>query len=512
MGKGGVTHKCLLMNHTDSNMLTVIDMVTGHVSSSEVPHMEAVDRIYPGPNLADPYIKFDGDGGRVASYLGDGQVGDVAFDPTPAIVGNYTPYTPQGLYKFYSDTWIRIGRNTCLWPKVNNDPSSGFDLKMNDGTLILSSNTAMMPEIDYVASAPGLTVFASSDPGHVGTQYTVDVNSGYLSYGEYLGTDICINFFVDGRIFAIGQVWIENGMSHFLVEFEYNSVTDKLVAISSTEISNSPTNQNWVNSYNTFVKEDGTIILRTNWNAPAELDFNTKVLTIYPGDTFEARYGINNFWDVAKALAHNSTIDFMGDWQTLTSESTYSDCRLYGLPVIKIDIDLNQTGYRTNPLPELPEVNSTNFFIGASSTNLDSSGYRVWSIDTYRDSDGVDHLVNKIVIGNVNTLSAQVFDISSIRDGIDSKLADFNLRDAIVLDKAAYDVSGNITSEGSPAGTDVILFDNASLRIVGRTKSDPVTGQYYFRCWTSGKKSILAVSPITGGLRIAAERDPIAVT
>jgi hypothetical protein len=49
------------------------------------------------------------------------------------------------------------------------------------------------------------------------------------------------------------------------------------------------------------------------------------------------------------------------------------------------------------------------------------------------------------------------------------------------------------------------------MRIVGRTKADPVTGEYSFRCWTTGKKSILAQHPVSKGLRIAAELTPVLV-
>ncbi len=504
----------LSLNHSDSGILTTVDLVSGHATAVEIPHFEALNDIYPGPTQDSIWAEFDGDGGRVAKYIGDGQLASEANDYSPTGIYD-TPSYPSSSsnLQWAVNTPIYVGRNTTLHPTNNDFYSSGYEIKNSVGTVILSSNYtySLDASIDIIASAAILTDNIN------GNDYGISLNNNLVfDYNSYEGTSLSGLILTNGKIYGIGRIEVGGAVGYhsYLVELEYNSGNNTLVAIAKHHLQ---TETSWngklvsQNSQHYCLETDNIVVLGTDWGYPAEINLDTFTLTISEGGSFYGYRGAEDFLLTARKLAHLTVLKSLGDYDTLKSESSYNECRTLGFPITIIDRDFNTSISRTRAISELPEIISTNWQIVHDDEMVDGIQGRCWILYAYRDSNNVLNLLDKLVVVNADTNEVYVSDVSNLRNSTDNKLAEMTVYRAVIYQKQAYKVEGTVKQNGVGIVTDVILVDNTSKKVIGRAKSAAGTGAYYFRCWTPGKKSVFAIHPTTGGLRLAAEITPVAV-
>ncbi len=262
-----------------------------------------------------------------------------------------------------------------------------------------------------------------------------------------------------------------------------------------------------------FYTDDGRVIYKTTYDYPAVLDLATLTMTITPGISRSGHFGLDYFDSDIKPLSFVSSTRKVDLATATDTQAAWESLRANGLPINVLDRNLSNAPVFTAPLTFLPELTSTDWRISDQTRDIFGTDFnkQVCYLYYWQDDAGVKHPINIMMIVDRENATVTEFDLEPILNTGPCPLAPIDLVDTGFMQKQAYAVNGRITVSNQSAEVDVVLVDNTSKRIIGRTKSDPITGNYSFRCWTPGKKSIFAIHPETKALRMAAQRTPVAV-
>ena len=490
----------VLLNHSDSNVLTVVDMVSGHLSNVEMPHTEALDDIYPHPEAGKIWLDFDADGARVAAYLGDGQLGDPATDYAQAVFGEWTQ-APNSAGSFNTTDAFRISKNAFMFLKVANDVylNSGFEIR-DQNDVVISSNSTQEMNRPYGIIPDGILVGQELYSGNYNIQ--MDWSSGGFYASGWFVRNSKISFIhhaIDEKDYVVEMTWDDaNQILVFSRAFLLRDVN------TSTEHPSYALGGN----NNVISLENGTYIIQGGDSTYYLWDGVEGNEPTWLGYEFTFPEGAQT---IAAYFSHGVDINILDNNDVLGTFAKYETARTVGLSVTNISIDDGAISIITTPpLTALPVLEDNgNWYIDTSTNSRAGTIFA----GSYRDENNVDHNMATLFLLDKTNYTNPIKQVSILDYAkfLTCPLAEFNNRDVVVIQKQAYEVTGAITENGDPIETPVILLDNESGNICGRGTSDPVTGVYYFRCWTNGDKSVLAKNPIDGGWRIAAMRTPVMV-
>lgn len=498
---------CLLVTFSDSDNLGVVDMVSGDTNVVEIPHFESLYSVGVSGASDKPYIRFDGDGGRTAKYAGDGKLDSEANDFGPASIYNSAPYlNSAGKFTWEVGTPLRMGPGMYCWPKVSNDLYSGFIVKNGNGDTLFETSDGNFPSV--------VSGFAVRVPGDAADRQLNSTWTGQVSfdasYGALWNTQL---IFANGEIFILLSTYGDDSHEHvYLCKLSYNSTNMNFDIVSAEHVLDAASWGDVVSTANrSYVTDDGRVSLETRYGIAAELNLSTKAINVFTSDR-NNHYGMSNFMYDIGALAHSSTMITYDLWSAFSTQESYDEVRTVGLPIGSFNRNLVKSIQHLAPAADLPAIVSSNWNIGVQNRPIKGMTDAVLVLFYYyQDNDGNKQLFKNGCVFNFVTMTSKVFSTEGLYTGMPCNLAVLYPSDAILSQRQAYAVTGKTTHNGLNISTDVILIDNESKRIIGRTKSNPSTGDYVFRCWTPGKKTILAVHPVTGDLWIAAQRDPVAV-
>ncbi len=479
------TRPCAVLIFSDSNMVGTLDGLTGEFSYCEIPHVEAVDDVYYFNDKV--YVEFDNNGGRSAEFLFDGNVGN---DFGPAEFGNSAPRVPSSSPYVGKPYWVGDGVTQEITAASQYGDIEGFAFKDQNDVVFFTA-----------AGGGAMTFFAGgtvqvSPPGMAPDQNMTVQGCGTTYDGNPFGF-----FGMDGKLWTIGMVPdVGNTVTHlYLIEFA--GTVDTLTVAATTRIGTAPRVTFETSPY-TFAATDRHVMVWTTDPAEAVVDFNFDAMTLADtalaqGEVHEAKSTLHQRDMWVRDVSRDAT--FGNDAYNLLRDGGWTFVR-YDRAMTRTEVVLPAfTG-----LAALP-VGST-VSRATNSSEVNGRGL-IQSFDYYTDDQLVRHgLQNGVMIDYVRGVGYELQ--LNHTDYIDSPKAAFDVRDFAFTEAQAYKVDGTITNGGSPYETDVILLDNTSRRICGRTRS--VGGSYYFRCWTPGTKSVLALAP-DGGYRIAALVTPEAV-
>lgn len=498
--------KCFLSILDSSNSVLAIDGVTGEVSVDEFHHIGDLGGLYQHPDMDKVWLRMNGDGARVATYLGDGQIGDPSADYSPAVIDSWTDYPNSNETEFGKG--YRVGRNVFLFMNTENDTylNNGFTLKNGAGNTIFTcpSSYATFSESSYFP-IPALAP--------VGNFNINGVNAGpnWSDGGYYIQ-----GMWFDGNsMFGVQQFQHQTtaAFHNVLLRWDIDTNTNMYVVADATDLGERGSDPSVVGAL-FYVKDNGDVVIRnSSWTISL---FESGALS-HTNVDLQTYLDNSTFYDLGQLVAllskESTVVKFGIDGM---SPVLYEDLRTQGALIITVDRNMGLTEIRSAPLSDLDEYTAAQ--MNSASNNIEFSDDRMVVLIGPVIPDLIDGgkvfltkgaIIDARDIGS--PITQVIFDLATISELGQSPLATFDFDSVQPVQKQAYEVTGVITLDGSSAETEVMLVDNATDHVLGRTKSDPVTGAYKFRCWKPGVKSVLAKHPVSGGWRLAAERIPAAV-
>ena len=492
----------ILCDH--STLLTYIDLTDWTISCTEFNHTEEVEDLRQDPD-GTTYISFDTDGGRQAKFLHDGQLADAVNDLIPAQIGVEVPYLNSsggggGDYTIVNDFPIgggavlrttdpinnpygewkvigSLGQELAVFPHQYYNLQISFQLEGQTRYYDPLANTIYNDEVLKRFDAPNF--FVQNDKIVIPVSFQVYEDPVWV-WKEYLVTLDAVNIRsinpIDSPVASAQLLRTISNEDYYNLNAGINPTYSPVVVLGNGDVVITG-------------REAGSVDI---WNG---LSFTRKVLTqsYQPSAEIAAasflgttnRTVIQQDYDLpGSTLGYKSyALDFTAITETVLVTQTYSP-------------DVSATSLNTSRL-----LASNDFIIDFveryDNDTTDGDGDTVHVIDgtllIFDLSDGslrTRNLRDKALLGRI------------------SQNGDMNLDDGFILSLQAYEVNGVVKKDAVGIATEAVLVDNASMRIVGRTMTDAVTGAYSFRCYNPGKKSVLVKHPVNGGMRIAAEVTP----
>ena len=487
----------------NSTLLTYIDLTDWAISCVEFNHSEEIEDLRQDPD-GTTYISFDTDGGRQAKYLHDGQLADAVNDLIPAAIGVGVPYLNSsgggGDYIPVNDFPIGGGAVLRTTDPIND---SWGEWKVIGS---LGQELAVFPHQYY-----NLQISFQLE----GQTRYYDPRANEIHVDGILKRFNAPNFFVQNDKIVIpviiqvyqDPVWVWKEYLVTLDAVNIRSINPIDSPVASAQLLRTYSNEDYYNlnaginpAYSPVVVLGNGDIVITGREAGS--------VDIWNGTTFTRKVMTQSYQPSAEIAA----AIFLGATNKTVVQQNY-------------DLPAGTLGYKTYALDFVAitetELATQTYSPDVSATNLNAS--RLLANDDVI-IEFVERYENGTTDGDGDTVyvmdgSLLVFNLSdgtlrthNLREkallGRISQNGDMNLDDGFVLSLQAYEVNGIVKKDAVGIATEVVLVDNQSMRIVGRTMSDAATGAYSFRCYNPGKKSVLVKHPVNGGMRIAAEVTP----
>lgn len=497
--------KVLVCSSVDSNALSYIDLTDGSYNGVEFNHSEALSEVFK--HNGDLYLGFDGSGSRIAKSLHDGQLAPENQDAAPTGWSAW-PEPPSGFFSSSSDylneslSKVKIGTDLFIRADVPNDYYGTYSLVHGNDAVI------------HTFAGPGNTlnlVDAEVFPTQFENRGTIEM-AFVGRNGSLVSNYLACNFaYRDGYFYAIAQTQY----------FDENNGNEHRVKI-------------WLLKFTI----SGTI---TNGNGFADVILASKDLmvdmpydassTVYPGDSLF-------FTDSGNLVFQKSSIDnntgnlYTWDGVTATLEVVPQSYPIYFIAEMLASNRTNRTEvnrdwdapsdvvrmkFKKFDAATMTFTLVTSEYVphaGAAGLSTNELGFEAgvyyMHVDNWHDGANVRTLYNRLVMFNEDGAVTDIDLLSKINVGRPCPVGESNFDNFAIFDLQPYKVEGYAKRNNVGVESDLILVDNASMRVIGRTKSDPTTGKYSFRCYNAGKKTVFARHPVTGGMRIAAEVIPTA--
>lgn len=480
-------HNVIVANNSDSNLLHFFDMTTGDYSAVEFNHTEALDDVEMGPN-GKVLLTFDGDGGNIVEGGLDGQVTE--FVPGKVDSSAYW----QGNLKLYNrispDAYLRIVR------KPINGEQFIIENAQGDALLKWGVNDA--------------------DDGYINNQQTVSFTpdgagapvTGEISYFYQTSTIpdgymlTCITAY-QGYLWGVARVALTGAWDSpvELYMCKMSCADNVLTVVESWKIGDLP-GQWWMADTSNIpgqsiaCDDTGRFVLSTYQASNGFFFWNAGVLSAKQDiGIYDVSYEMNRQFG---ALNDTESYIYTVDGTSLLRDEGLTYSKFNGRNVSLVEI----------VIPPMAAL------IPAADAFVDSydsvEGFHAVMINAYKPAGETAFVeLQRMLLIELSTGQVTSKDFAGkIGVAVPCPMAETRLNDIVVISVPAFEVTGFVEYNGLKAASEVFLMDNTSMKIVGRTKSDPTTGVYKFRCWTNGKKSVLAKHPVSGGLRIAAEVTP----
>ncbi len=493
----------LAMLCDNSTLLTYVDLTDWAISCTEFNHTEQVEDLRQDPD-GTTYISFDTDGGRQAKYLHDGQLADAANDLIPAQIGVGVPYLNSsggvGEYTVINDFPIgggavlrttdpvnnpygewkvigSLGQELAVFPHQYYNLQISFQLEGQTRYYDPRANTVYNHEVVKRFDAPNF--FVQNDKIVIPVSIQVYEDPVWV-WKEYLVTLDAVNIRsinpIDSPVASAQLLRTISNEDYYNLNAGINPTYSPVVVLGNGDVVITGREAGSVDIWNgsSFTRK----VLAQSYQPSAEIAaagfLGTTNRTIIQQD-----YNLPGGSIGYKSYA----LDFVAITETMMPTQTYSP-------------DVSATSLRTSHL-----VANDDFIIDFVE--------RYENGTTDSDGDTVHVLDGTLLVFNLSDGSLRM---QNIREkallGRVSQNGDMNLDDGFIFSLQAYEVNGNVKKDAAGISTEVVLVDNQSMRIVGRTMSDAATGAYSFRCYNPGKKSVLVKHPVNGGMRIAAEVTP----
>lgn len=487
-----------------STLLTYIDLTDWATSCTEFNHSEEVDSLRQDPD-GSTYISFDTAGSRQAKLLHDGQLADAVNDLIPAEVGVGVPS-------------LNGGGGGVQHTNVNDTPIGG-------GAVLRTTDPVNAPYSEWkVIGSLGQEI--ATFPYHTydnlisfqlegGQRYFEPKALAVFDDETAQWTDVP-NFFVQNDkivvIIAIqvyeDPVWVWKEYFVTLDSLIRRSVNPVDSPVASTQLVRTYSNDDYYNLYAGINVDYNPVVELAN----GDLVFGTREpggVDIWNGTTFTRKVmsqSSNPTSEIAVAKVFGTTT------RTVIQENSDLPGGTIGYKSYALDFAaMTETSLTTQTYSPDPSATMLN-----TSRLLASDDLIIDFVERYEDGtvdgdgDTVYVIDSTLVVFDLTDGSVRS---ANIRDkallGRISQNGDMNLNDGVILSLQAYEVNGLVKKDAAGISTEVILVDNESMRIVGRTMSEAGTGAYSFRCYNPGKKSVLVKHPVNGGMRIAAEVTPV---
>jgi hypothetical protein len=479
-------HKVVVATTWNSNLVHLLDITDGGYSAVEFNEYAYIDALVRDKNGA-MVVDMDGRGTATISNFLNG-AGVKVVDNKPGIDKGIIE--PPKLLEDREKRPYAPGVNMSVWGASRWDEHGRYETL--DGTVLLDPNVTGVHYTNISLVPPG-----EVDP------ILVSWNGGY-------GYDYSNGFSVTNCAFKDGFVYLGIALPNLLAYPQRRVIVkvppkdgfnDEVTALEVIDLGVANTYEESLLlpsiEYFNFLN-DGTLVLDAyGQEGYYRLDGTTLTFVATPGVIGPVSI-MNLCRRAGKAIAYD--MDWVG----------HDVKRDSGFTVRKVTNNLVAGNVVVPPLDGTYLPASTGEIWGDDEFDGDSLILYTYALTPVGETE--PQVVHSFAVVDLTTgnVTAQNF-ADKVTVNAPCPLAAMDVRDMLVTTLPAYQITGTIELDGSAVETQLFVMENESMRIVGRTKADPVTGEYSFRCWTTGKKSILAQHPVSKGLRIAAELTPVLV-
>lgn len=480
-------HKVVVVTTADSNLVNLFDITDGSYSAIEFNEYSYIDKLLRNPDGGGLVIEMDGNGSASISNFLNG-AGVKVLDDKPGYDKSIN--APPKLFADREKRLYAPGVYMSLWGNSQWDVYGQYELA--DGTVLINPDITGVNYSNITLVPPG-----EVDP------ILVSFNGGYgSSYTE--GFSFNNGGFKDGFVYlgmALPNPWAFPQRRVIVKVPPKVGFSDEVTALEVIDLGLANTYEEslLLPSFEHFnFLNDGTLVLDSQGlEGYYRVDGTVITFVATPGII-----GAVSIMNSARRAGKNKAYDW--DW------ASHDVIRDSGLSVRSVSSNLDTSIVAVPPLNGTYLPASEGTIWGGNEIDGDSLIFYTYAITPVGET--TPQVVHSFALVDLTTGNVTAHNFADkVTVNAPCPLAELDLDSVLVTTLPAYEITGTIKLNGSNTETQLFVMDNESMRIVGRVKADPVTGEYSFRCWTTGKKSILAQHPVSKGLRIAAELTPVLI-